>query len=198
MGCGTLSLPRLPRDNPGWLQQGAKPPARPQTGDGVNTNAAASASAPIPSLNGYCICLMPLRGACLLAYHFWSSAKWHLESMQLSHKGTCGKKSAFGRSVSHRAPHNPIFTCLSAAAVWAMSFCCRVQTWPQALYLCWLTRIAPFNPCAVPEQQQLWYFLARVAPSHLTLGVSLLELHWGNTMLNGFVSLDLMVSSWAM
>lgn len=58
-------------DNPGWLQQGAKPLARPQTdNDGVSMNAAASASAQILLLNGCHICLMLLRGVCLLAHHF--------------------------------------------------------------------------------------------------------------------------------
>lgn len=51
------------------------------TGDGVGTNAAASAPAQGQSLNGDRVRLTPLRGACLHAYRFWSSAKRHLESM---------------------------------------------------------------------------------------------------------------------
>lgn len=47
-----------------------------------------SASSETQPLSGYYICLMPPRGACLLAYCFWLSAKWHPKIVQLFCKDT--------------------------------------------------------------------------------------------------------------
>lgn len=147
---------------PGVIQAGCRgvrsPPARPQTGHGVGTNAAASASALIPSLNGYRVGLMPLRGVGLLAYRFRSSAKMTPRKHAALPQGHLEKLSAFGCSVSRRAARSPVFTCFPAAAVWAVSFCCRAQTWPRALHLLWLTRIAPSIHAQLPSSDSFDVF----------------------------------------
>lgn len=138
MGCSTCHCPACPgTPQAGCSRCGAS--CSPPEWLWGQLKCAASASLQIQSLHYYCICLMPLWGACLLAYRFWSSAKWHFESVQLSHKSTLRSWAPSGAQWAIVLLN---FTRLSPAAVWAVNFCCRVQTWPQALYLCWLTLVA--------------------------------------------------------
>lgn len=137
------------------------------------------------------------QSACLLAYRFWLSAKWHPNSVQLFCKGTLRSWAPFRCLVHCCTPSQSHFhLCRSCCGFGCLLL--LLQACSQALHLCWPPRMDPTDPCMAPEQQQLQYFLARVAQSHPSPGVSLLGLHWGNTVLNGFVSLDLAASSWAM
>lgn len=86
-----------------------------------------SASSQTQSLHGYYIYLMLPRGACLLAYRFWLSAKWHPNSVQLFCKGTLRSWAPFRCLVHCCTPSQSHFHLCRSCCGLAVSSCggCR-------------------------------------------------------------------------